>query len=188
MVCFQQSWESNEIVIFTAIVLLIKEKHLIFLRIHDSFQTRIIEVMLSTSTIHIVLFCIFLSKAALEILKWNQEETQFVIIGKVFFTSITDYTVNRKTKTMKFLTASALLATLGRPNQNYRPDLVHSTETDKNMVFTRDNTGISDAVLLLIKEKGGRYALCKVCPLITPFLNFLLKSQIFCMNSRKYLT
>ena len=104
----------------------------------------------------------FETKAALEILKWNQEETQFVLIGKVFFTSITDYSVNRKSKTMKFLTASALLVTLGRPNQNYRPDLVNTIESDKNMVFSRDNTGISDAVLLLIKEKCGRYALCKV--------------------------
>ncbi|CAG2175863.1 unnamed protein product, partial [Oppiella nova] len=102
-----------------------------------------------------------LRKAALEILKWNQEETQFVIIGKVLFASITDYTVNRKAKTMKFLTASALLVTLGRPNHHYRPDLVNSMDADKDMVFPRDNTGINDSVLLLIKEKLGRYALCK---------------------------
>lgn len=63
---------------------------------------------------------------------------------------------------MKFLTANALLATLGRPNQNYRPDLVNRADVDKDMVFNRDNTGITDAVLLLIKEKIGRYALCKV--------------------------
>lgn len=101
-------------------------------------------------------------KAALEILKWNQEETQFVTIGKVFFTSITDYTVNKKAKTLKFLSASALLVTLGRPNENYRPDLVNTGEAYRDLMFPRDNTGITDAVLLLIKEKCGRYALCKV--------------------------
>ncbi len=101
-------------------------------------------------------------KAALEILKWNQEETQFVTIGKVFFTPITDYSINRKAKTLKFLTANALLVTLGKPNENYRPDLVNTSEAQRDLMFPRDNTGITDAVLLLIKEKCGRYVLCKV--------------------------
>ncbi|XP_054155430.1 probable serine/threonine-protein kinase DDB_G0282963 isoform X2 [Oppia nitens] len=130
--------------------------------------TRIWRRISNLSTSHRRLNCvddignIKLRKAALEILKWNQEETQFVSIGKVLFTSITDYTVNRKTKTLKFLTASALLVTLGRPNQNYRPDLVNNnSEQEKDLIFPRDNTGITDSVLLLIKERLGRYALCK---------------------------
>ena len=78
------------------------------------------------------------------------------------FIPITDYTINKRAKTLKFLSASALLVTLGRPNENYRPDLVNTGEADRDLMFPRGNTGINDAVLLLIKEKGGRYALCRV--------------------------
>lgn len=111
-------------------------------------------------------FClIHHTKAALESLKWNREEVQFVLSGKLLFSPLTDYQANKKGRTLKFLPANALLVTLGKPNENYRPDLVGNETSGapgKQLMFPKGNTGITNAALLLMKDKGSRFALCRV--------------------------
>lgn len=93
---------------------------------------------------------------ALEVLNWKQDESRFVIAGKLLFTQVTDYPWNKKGKTVKFTHLHALLITLGKPNSNYRPEL-----SDNSVLFPR-NTGIRDASLVLMKEKSGRYITVRV--------------------------
>ncbi|XP_035216680.1 rhoGEF domain-containing protein gxcJ-like [Stegodyphus dumicola] len=94
-----------------------------------------------------------LRKMALEVLNWKQDETRFVMAGKLLFTQITDYPWNKKGKTVKFTPLHALLIALGKPNSNYRPE---SSSTENAVLFPR-NTGIRDASLVLMKEKNGRF-------------------------------
>jgi hypothetical protein len=105
-----------------------------------------------------------LRKAALEVINWNRDESQFLLSGKLLFAPITDFQANRRGRTVKFVSANALLITLGRPTANYRPDLVGSSDpTNKGLTFTREkgDTGITDSALLLMKEKGTRFVLCR---------------------------
>ncbi|KAG8190699.1 hypothetical protein JTE90_004202 [Oedothorax gibbosus] len=94
-----------------------------------------------------------LRKMALEVLNWKQDETRFVMAGKLMFTQITDYPWNKKGKTIKFTPVHALLIALGKPNSNYRPEI---SSTDNTILFPR-NTGIRDVSLVLMKEKSGRF-------------------------------
>ncbi|XP_055926713.1 uncharacterized protein LOC129958327 [Argiope bruennichi] len=94
-----------------------------------------------------------LRKMALEVLNWKQDETRFVMAGKLLFTQITDYPWNKKSKTIKFAPVHALLIALGKPNSNYRPE---SSSIDNPVLFPK-NTGIRDASLVLMKEKNGRF-------------------------------
>ncbi|KAH7962846.1 hypothetical protein HPB52_018258 [Rhipicephalus sanguineus] len=57
-------------------------------------------------------------------------------------------------RSVRFAALHGLLAVLGRPNSNYRPDLAH----DNSLLFPR-NTGIRDGALLLAKEKAGKFVL-----------------------------
>ncbi|GIX70544.1 myosin-M heavy chain [Caerostris extrusa] len=98
-----------------------------------------------------------LRKMALEVLNWKQDETRFVMAGKLLFTQITDYPWNKKSKTIKFASVHALLIALGKPNSNYRPE---SSLTDNSVLFPK-NTGIRDASLVLMKEKNGRFVVVR---------------------------
>ncbi|GFQ73779.1 myosin-M heavy chain [Trichonephila clavata] len=98
-----------------------------------------------------------LRKMALEVLNWKQDETRFVMAGKLMFTQITDYPWNKKGKTVKFAPVHALLIALGKPNSNYRPE---SSSVDNPVLFPK-NTGIRDASLVLMKEKNGRFVVVR---------------------------
>ncbi|GFX99989.1 uncharacterized protein TNCV_260261 [Trichonephila clavipes] len=98
-----------------------------------------------------------LRKMALEVLNWKQDETRFVMAGKLMFTQITDYPWNKKGRTVKFAPVHALLIALGKPNSNYRPE---SSAVDNPVLFPK-NTGIRDASLVLMKEKNGRFVVVR---------------------------
>lgn len=100
---------------------------------------------------------------ALEVLNWKQDETRFVMAGKLLFTQITDYPWNKKGKTIKFTPVHALLIALGKPNSNYRPEI---SAIDNAVLFPR-NTGIRDVSLVLMKEKNGRFVTVRVSLIIS---------------------
>ncbi|CAL1266276.1 unnamed protein product [Larinioides sclopetarius] len=92
---------------------------------------------------------------AMEVLEWSKEDIRFVMAGKLSFSGAVDFTKSRRGRAIKFTPSHALLATRGRPNAHYRPDLINDTP-----LFPRDS-GIEDATLLLVKEKNGRYSLAR---------------------------
>ncbi|XP_067125638.1 rhoGEF domain-containing protein gxcJ [Centruroides vittatus] len=93
-----------------------------------------------------------LRKLALEVLRWNREEVRFVMAGKLMYAQVSDYPWMKKNRKLKYTLVHALLATLGKPNSNYRPELA-----SEGAVLFPKNTGIRDATLLLMKEKNGRF-------------------------------
>ncbi|XP_035206790.1 serine-rich adhesin for platelets-like isoform X2 [Stegodyphus dumicola] len=97
-----------------------------------------------------------LRKMAMEVLEWSKEDIRFVMAGKLAFSGTIDFTKSRRGRAIKFTPSHALLATKGKPNNNYRPDLAQ----ENSILFPR-NTGIQDATLLLMKEKNGRYSLAR---------------------------
>ena len=114
----------------------------------------------------------------MEALKWNREEVQFVLSGKLYFTPLTDYhATTKKGRTLKFMCASALLVTLGKPTDQYRPEFVSTDPTNKQLVLPKGKTGITDAALVLMKEKGNRFVLCRVSS-STSALTIRLHKQI----------
>lgn len=90
-----------------------------------------------------------LRKMALDLLKWNRDETRFVLAGRLLVAE-----QPASGRGVRFAAVHGLLAVLGRPNSNYRPDLAH----DNSLLFPR-NTGIRDGALLLAKEKAGKFVL-----------------------------
>lgn len=94
---------------------------------------------------------------AIEVLEWSKEDIRFVMAGKLAFSGAIDFTKSKRGRAFKFTSSHALLATKGKPNSNYRPDLAQ----ENSILFPRD-TGIEDATLLLMKEKNGRYSLARV--------------------------
>lgn len=94
---------------------------------------------------------------AIEVLEWSKEDIRFVMAGKLAFSGGIDFTKSKRGRAFKFTPCHALLATKGKPNSNYRPDLAQ----ENSILFPRD-TGIEDATLLLMKEKNGRYSLARV--------------------------
>ncbi|KAK8758871.1 hypothetical protein V5799_003497 [Amblyomma americanum] len=93
-----------------------------------------------------------LRKMALDLLKWNRDETRFVLAGKLLVAE--QPASSSSGRGVRFAALHGLLAVLGRPNSNYRPDLAH----DNSLLFPR-NTGIRDGALLLAKEKAGKFVL-----------------------------
>lgn len=92
---------------------------------------------------------------ALDLLKWNRDETRFVLAGKLLVAE--QPASSSSGRGVRFAALHGLLAILGRPNSNYRPDLAH----DNSLLFPR-NTGIRDGALLLAKEKAGKFVLPRV--------------------------
>lgn len=93
-----------------------------------------------------------LRKMALDLLKWNRDETRFVLAGRLLVAELP--ASGSSGRGVRFAALHGLLAVLGRPNSNYRPDLAH----DNSLLFPR-NTGIRDGALLLAKEKAGKFVL-----------------------------
>lgn len=93
-----------------------------------------------------------LRKMALDLLKWNRDETRFVLAGRLLVAELP--ASGSSGRSVRFAALHGLLAVLGRPNSNYRPDLAH----DNSLLFPR-NTGIRDGALVLAKEKAGKFVL-----------------------------
>ncbi|XP_052873264.1 uncharacterized protein LOC128278575 [Anopheles cruzii] len=96
-----------------------------------------------------------LRKMAVDVLEWNHEEVRFVIEGRLLFTQPNDGNW-KKSRTIKLTSINALLVTNGKPTASYKADRA-LTET---LSFPR-HTGIREASLLLVREKGGRYTLLR---------------------------
>ncbi|XP_054706141.1 myosin-M heavy chain-like [Uloborus diversus] len=99
-----------------------------------------------------------LRKMAIEVLGWSKEDIRFAMAGKLSFSGAVEVgkSTRRGRGAVRFTSTHALLATKGRPNGQYRPDLAR----EDAVLFPRD-TGIEDATLLLVKEKGGKYSLAR---------------------------
>ena len=102
-----------------------------------------------------------LRKAAMELLKWDRDETQFMHSGKINYAPLNEYLVKQKVRSLRYITAHALLVVLGRPNWKYRPDLVKSSLDNKLITPVLGGTGIREAALLLFREKNGRFISCR---------------------------
>lgn len=100
---------------------------------------------------------------ALDALHWNREEAQFVLCGKLTYACVSESHCSTKArgKTCKFLQIHALLVTLGQPTSLYRPDLVNS-DAEHELTSGISRTGIKGAALVLVREKNGRFTLCRV--------------------------
>lgn len=102
-----------------------------------------------------------LRKTAMDMLKWDRDETQFIHSGKLHFAPLTEFLTRQKMKPLRYLPAHALLIVLGRPNWKYRPDLVKANLDSKLMIPTSGGNGIKEAALLLFREKNGRFVPCR---------------------------
>ena len=122
---------------------------------------------------------------ALDVLQWtnkSREDVNFVLEGKLMFTQATE--ANWRPWNPKMTPVSALLVTLGR-NSLEPPS---SFQDEGSIQFPLD-TGVSEAALLLIKEKNNRYSMIRVrlfripdqlLKLISIF--FFLQDPIFLRN------
>eukprot|EP00093_Oithona_nana_P004037 04037.XXX_125430_123521_1 [CDS] Oithona nana genome sequencing. len=96
-------------------------------------------------------------KMALDVLQWtnkSREDVNFVLEGKLMFTQATE--ANWRPWNPKMTPVSALLVTMGR-NSLEPPS---SFQDDGSIQFPLD-TGVSEAALLLIKEKNNRYSMIR---------------------------
>ncbi|EAA11417.4 AGAP006514-PA [Anopheles gambiae str. PEST] len=91
-----------------------------------------------------------LRKMAVDVLEWNHEEVRFAIEGRLLFTQPNDGNW-KKSRTIKLTSINALLVTNGKPTASYKADRALS----ETLSFPR-HTGIREASLLLVREKGGR--------------------------------
>ncbi|KAG9508951.1 Myosin-M heavy chain, partial [Fragariocoptes setiger] len=100
-------------------------------------------------------------KAALELLKWEREETQFVHAGTLHYTPIAEFltTSKMRARPLKYFTAHALLVVCGQPTHAYRPDLVGVAGANSH--WPTPNNGVNEAALVLMREKSGRFVACR---------------------------
>lgn len=104
-----------------------------------------------------------LRKAALDLLKWDRDDTQFIHTGRLSFAPLNEYLSKHKSRSLRYLDAHAMLLVLGKPNWRYRPDLIKSSLFDSKLMRpTPGGTGIREAALVLLREKGGRFVACRV--------------------------
>ena len=97
---------------------------------------------------------------ALDVLQWtnkSREEVNFVLEGKLMFSQATEGGGSRRPWNPKMTPVSTLLVTLGR-NSLEPPS---SLQDDGVLHFPVD-TGVTEAALLLIKEKNNRYSMIRV--------------------------
>lgn len=102
-----------------------------------------------------------LRKTAMDMLKWDRDETKFIHSGRLNFAPLNEFLIKQKMKPIRYMAAHALLIVLGKPNWKYRPDLVKSNLDSKLMTPTPGGNGVKEAALLLFREKGGRFIPCR---------------------------
>ena len=97
---------------------------------------------------------------ALDVLQWtnkSREDVNFVLEGKLMFNLATETSITRRPWNPKMAPVSALLVTLGR--NSLEPP---SSLADDGSIHFPVETGVSEAALLLIKEKNNRYSMIRV--------------------------
>lgn len=102
-----------------------------------------------------------LRKTAMDMLKWDRDETQFIHSGRINFAPLNEYLTKQKMKSIRYMAAHALLVVLGKPNWKYRPDLVKANLDNKLMTPTPGGNGVKETALLLFREKNGRFLPCR---------------------------
>lgn len=102
-----------------------------------------------------------LRKTAMDMLKWDRDETQFIHSGRMHFAPLNEFLTKQKMKPIRYLAAHALLIVLGKPNWKYRPDLVKANLDNKLMTPTPGGNGVKETALLLFREKNGRFVPCR---------------------------
>lgn len=98
-------------------------------------------------------------KMALDVLQWtnkSREDVNFVLEGKLMFNLATETSITRRPWNPKMAPVSALLVTLGR--NSLEPP---SSLADDGSIHFPVETGVSEAALLLIKEKNNRYSMIR---------------------------
>ncbi len=97
---------------------------------------------------------------ALDVLQWtnkSRDEVNFVLEGKLNFTPANSDMNNWKRWTGKMTPVSGLLVTLGRDTLE-PPSSLH----DEGAIQFPAETGVTEAALLLIREKNNRYSMIRV--------------------------
>ncbi|XP_022129116.2 uncharacterized protein LOC111003064 [Pieris rapae] len=106
-----------------------------------------------------------LRKMAVDVLDWNHDDARFAMEGKLLFTQPNDNNW-RKGRTIKLMPINALLVTNGKPTNSHKTNEIRETreardrearEKEGEALFAR--SGVREAVLLLVREKAGRYTL-----------------------------
>ena len=128
-------------------------------------------------------------KLSLEMLGWTREETKFALEGRLTFAQVNDSNWKAKLKGtvnsgLKLMTANALLVVTSKPgigsfsfNLNNNNSLGSAElHTSTNIIFPKLDT-ISEAVLLLVREKTSRFATVRVS------LSTLLSIIDYCCNA-----
>ena len=109
---------------------------------------------------------------ALDVLQWtnkSREDVNFVLEGKLMFTQATE--ANWRPWNPKMTPVSALLVTLGR--NSLEPP---SSFQDEGSIQFPMETGVSEAALLLIKEKNNRYSMIRVSTLTKSAVQYIMTS------------
>ena len=102
-------------------------------------------------------------KLTLEMLGWQREDSRFILEGKLTFAHVTDTNWRSKWKGtvsnngLKLVTANALLVSRGAVVEDEEENLDTSSS---NLIFPKEN--ISEAVLLLLREKSSRFSSLRV--------------------------
>ena len=123
-------------------------------------------------------------KLSLEMLGWTREDTKFALEGRLTFAQVNDSNWKAKLKGtvnsgLKLMTANALLVVTSKPgigsfsfNLNNNNSLGSAElHTSTNIIFPKLDT-ISEAVLLLVREKTSRFATVRVSLSIYSAVNY----------------
>ena len=121
---------------------------------------------------------------ALDVLQWtnkSREDVNFVLEGKLMFTQATETSITRRPWNPKMAPVSALLVTLGR--NSLEPP---SSLADDGSIHFPVETGVSEAALLLIKEKNNRYSMIRVRILTKIRITYLYVLIIVSQKDQQY--
>ena len=120
-------------------------------------------------------------KLSLEMLGWDRDDTRFALEGRLTFAQVSDSNWKTKLKGtvnsgLKLMTANALLVVTSKPghnsnlnfklfnnnvNNNNSNSATSDVPTTTNIIFPKHDT-VSDAVLLLVREKTSRFTTIRV--------------------------
>ncbi|XP_050419291.2 uncharacterized protein LOC126832523 [Patella vulgata] len=93
-------------------------------------------------------------KIALDMLGWNKKEVSDLVCSKLWYGLPNDHSwAPKKCKNVKFIQIHAVLLVLDKSNQGRLEERRGST----GMVFPNETTSVEQAVVVLVREKNGKY-------------------------------
>ncbi|KAK6172060.1 hypothetical protein SNE40_018024 [Patella caerulea] len=93
-------------------------------------------------------------KIALDMLGWNKKEVSDLVCSKLWYGLPNDHSwAPKKCKNIKFIQIHAVLLVLDKSNQGRVEERRGST----GMVFPNESTSVEQAVVVLVREKNGKY-------------------------------